>query len=60
MTDAEIPKICRDCKHCQRYHEISDWMPRWLPWKYNCDAVKSGTAKQWSYEHNDYICLKKE
>lgn len=60
MSDSEIPKICRDCKHCHRYHEISDFMPSWLPWKYECVMANPGPAKQWSYEKDDYICKKKE
>jgi len=60
MTDAEIPKICRDCKHCSRYNEISDWMPHWLPWKYKCEKANPGPPKEWSYEKGDYICTEKE
>lgn len=63
MTDAEIPKICRDCKHCKRWVEISDWMPHWLPWKYTCEFQNPKSEqepREWSYEKDDYICKKKE
>lgn len=60
MTDVEIPKVCRDCKHCRRYQHISDWMPQWLSWKYKCDKANPGPPKEWSYEKNDYVCTEKE
>lgn len=60
FSDREIPKFCRDCVHCQRYQEISDWMPSWLPWKYECEVANPGPPKVWSHEKGDYICEKKE
>lgn len=38
MTDRDIPKQCRTCKHCKRYIEIPEYLPLydWQPWKYNC------------------------
>lgn len=40
MTDADIPKICRNCKNCERYIEIGVFMPSWTPWKWRCKVDK--------------------
>ena len=40
MTDVEIPKICRNCKNCEKYIEIGVFMPSWTPWKWRCKADK--------------------
>lgn len=40
MTDAEIPKICRNCPNCEKYIEIGVFMPSWTPWKWRCKVDK--------------------
>ena len=40
MSDREIPKICRNCKNCERYIEVGVFMPDWTPWKWRCKADK--------------------
>ncbi len=36
FPDRNIPMVCRNCKNCHRYLPISDWMPSWLSWEYEC------------------------
>lgn len=55
MTDREIPKNCRDCKYCERYHEVTVLtMYSWTPWKFRCelDEHPSGCEKKVKKEEN--------
>ena len=40
MTNAETPKICRNCPNCEQYIEVGVFMPSWTPWKWRCKADK--------------------
>ena len=55
FSDSKIPKVCRDCKNCHRYLPISDWMPSWLSWEYECYAKD---RRRW--ENGVEVCSNKE
>ena len=58
MTDIEIPKICRNCKNCERYIEIGVFMPSWTPWKWRCKVDKRPLLCE--NEENSLSAYKKE
>lgn len=45
MTDAKIPKKCRNCKHCKRYSDGLMLLYDWVPWEWKCDIGKQNCEK---------------
>lgn len=57
FSDRKIPKVCRDCRFCRRYIPVSDWMPSWLPWEYEC---QSKDGRRYDHENGVEVCSNKE
>jgi len=50
MKDRNIPEKCRDCIHCKRSIPISDFMPDWLPWEWECE-INADNLKGNTYDN---------
>ena len=57
FSDSKIPKVCRDCRFCHRRLPISDWMPSWLPWEYECQRKDE---RRYDPENGVEACANKE